>query len=50
MFGFGVTLIAMIVLHFSVGTGYFNAREGLYQMTHYREIAVSSLLIMISIG
>jgi drug/metabolite transporter (DMT)-like permease len=50
VFGFGVTLVAMIILHFSVGTGYFNAREGLYQMTHYREIAVSSLLIMISIG
>jgi hypothetical protein len=49
-FGFFVTLIGMIILHFSIGTGYFNAREGLYQMTHYRSIAVSSLLIMISIG
>jgi hypothetical protein len=37
-------------LHFSIGTGYFNAREGLYQMTHSRAIAVSSVLIMISIG
>lgn len=50
VFGFLVTLIVMIVLHFAVGTGYFNAREGFYQMTHYPAIAVSSLLIMISIG
>jgi len=50
VFGFSVTLIGMIILHFAIGTGYFNAREGLYQMTHYRAIAVSSLLIMISIG
>ncbi|KAF2114503.1 integral membrane protein [Lophiotrema nucula] len=50
LFGFLVTLIVMVVLHLAIGTGYFNAREGLYQMTHYRAIAVSSLLIMISIG
>jgi drug/metabolite transporter (DMT)-like permease len=50
IFGFLVTLIGMIILHFAIGTGYFNAREGLYQMTHYRAIAVSSLLIMVSIG
>jgi drug/metabolite transporter (DMT)-like permease len=50
LFGFLVTLVGMIILHFSIGTGYFNAREGLYQMTHYRAIAVSSLLIMVSIG
>jgi drug/metabolite transporter (DMT)-like permease len=50
LFGFLVTLVGMIVLHFSIGTGYFNAREGLYQMTHYRAIAISSVLIMISIG
>jgi drug/metabolite transporter (DMT)-like permease len=50
VFGFCVTLIGMIILHFSIGTGYFNAREGLYQMTHYRAIAISSLLIMVSIG
>ncbi|USP78340.1 uncharacterized protein yc1106_05614 [Curvularia clavata] len=50
VFGFLVTFIGMIVLHFSIGTGYFNAREGLYQMFHYRAIAVSSVLIMISIG
>ncbi|KAH7350414.1 integral membrane protein-like protein [Pyrenochaeta sp. MPI-SDFR-AT-0127] len=50
IFGFVVTLIGMVILHFSIGTGYFNAREGLYQMTHSRAIAVSSILIMISIG
>ena len=50
VFGFLVTLIVMVVLHLAIGTGYFNAREGLYQMTHYRSIAVSSVLIMISIG
>jgi hypothetical protein len=37
-------------LHFVIGTGYFNAREGLYQMLHHRSIAVSSLMIMVSIG
>ncbi|KAL6704081.1 hypothetical protein ACN47E_008744 [Coniothyrium glycines] len=50
VFGFSVTLIGMIILHFAIGTGYFNATEGLYQMTHFRSIAVSSVLIMISIG
>lgn len=50
VFGFSVTLIGMVILHFAIGTGYFNAKEGLYQMTHYRAIAVSSLLIMVSIG
>jgi drug/metabolite transporter (DMT)-like permease len=50
VFGFSVTLVVMIILHFAIGTGYFNAREGLYQMTHFPAIAVSSLLIMISIG
>lgn len=50
VFGFLVTFVGMIILHFSIGTGYFNAREGLYQMFHYRAIAVSSVLIMISIG
>ncbi|KAL5430323.1 hypothetical protein PMIN07_006055 [Paraphaeosphaeria minitans] len=50
VFGFLVTLLVMIILHFSIGTGYFNAREGLYQITHFPAIAVSSILIMISIG
>ncbi|KIW01141.1 uncharacterized protein PV09_07427 [Verruconis gallopava] len=56
VWGFLVTLLGMVVLHFSYGVtdkgkgGYFDAREGLWQMTHYRSIAVSSVLIMISIG
>ncbi|KAL6157687.1 hypothetical protein ACJBU6_03512 [Exserohilum turcicum] len=49
-FGFLVTMIGMVILHLSIGTGYFNAREGFYQMFHNRAIAFSSLLIMISIG
>ena len=55
-FGFIVTVIGMIVLHFTIGTtekgkyGYFDAVEGWRQITHYRSIAISSILIMISIG
>ena len=56
VFGFLVTLVTMIVLHFSVGVteagrgGYFDAVAGWRQMTEYRTVAVSSVLIMISIG
>ncbi|KAF2102143.1 hypothetical protein NA57DRAFT_34130 [Rhizodiscina lignyota] len=56
IWGFLVTLIGMIILHFAYGRtdagryGYFDAREGLWEITHYRSIAVSSILIMISIG
>jgi len=50
IFGFMVTLIGMGVLHGAIGTGYFNAREAFYQVFHNRNIAVSSILIMISIG
>jgi drug/metabolite transporter (DMT)-like permease len=50
VFGFLVTLLAMIILHFVIGTGYFNAREGFYQMTHSPAIGISSFLIMMSIG
>ncbi|OCL06009.1 integral membrane protein [Glonium stellatum] len=56
IFGFVVTVIGMIILHLAVGRtdagryGYFDAREGLREITHYRAIAVSSVLIMISIG
>ncbi|KAI4179833.1 MAG: hypothetical protein L6R41_007614 [Letrouitia leprolyta] len=55
-FGFLVTLIGMIVLHFAVGQtdagryGYFDMQEGWREITHYRAIAVTSILIMISIG
>lgn len=50
VFGFLGTFIAMIILHLAIGTGYFNAKEGFYQMTHFPAIAISSILIMISIG
>ncbi|KAK5122343.1 hypothetical protein LTR85_004254 [Meristemomyces frigidus] len=55
-FGFLVTLAGMGILHAAVGQtaagrgGYFDAREGFYEIFHNRAIAVSSVLIMISIG
>lgn len=56
IFGFLVTVVVMVVLHLTVGTtkagryGYFDAREGLYEITHFPAIAISSILIMFSIG
>ena len=56
IFGFLVTVVGMIILHFAIGrtekgkNGYFDAEEGWREITHYRAIAVSSVLIMISIG
>ena len=56
LFGFAVTLAAMLVLHFAVGAtdrgrnGYFDAAEGWREITTNRTIAVTSVLIMISIG
>lgn len=56
VFGFVVTLIGMIVLHLAVGRtskgryGYFDAQEGWREMVEYRAIAVTSILIMFSIG
>ncbi len=50
LFGFLVTLLGMGVLHAAIGTGYFNAREAFYEVFTNRAIAVSSVLIMISIG
>ncbi|KAL2371879.1 integral membrane protein [Blastomyces gilchristii SLH14081] len=56
IFGFLVTLVGMIILHLAIGStesgkgGYFDVREGWHNMTTNRAIAVSSLLIMISIG
>jgi drug/metabolite transporter (DMT)-like permease len=55
-FGLFVTVIGMIILHLTIGStdagryGYFDLKEGWRQVTHNRVIAVSSLLIMISIG
>ncbi|KAL8728529.1 MAG: hypothetical protein Q9166_005351 [cf. Caloplaca sp. 2 TL-2023] len=56
VFGFVVTLVGMIVLHLAVGrtdkgrNGYFDMQEGWREITQYRSIAVTSVLIMISIG
>ena len=56
VFGFIVTVLGMIILHFAIGrtekgrNGYFDAKEGWREITHYKAIAVSSILIMISIG
>jgi hypothetical protein len=56
IFGFVVTVLGQIILHFTVGTsekgkyGYFDAREGYREVLSNRAIAVSSVLIMISIG
>lgn len=56
LFGFIVTVLGMCVLHFAVGRtdsgrdGPFDMVEGWRQMTSYRPLGVSSILIMISIG
>lgn len=61
IFGFTVTVIAQVVLHFTIGVSsrvrprnpyldYFDAREGYSQVFSNRLIGVSSILIMISIG
>ncbi|RFU27004.1 hypothetical protein B7463_g9326, partial [Scytalidium lignicola] len=56
LFGFSVTVIGMIVLHLAIGRteagkyGYFDLVEGWREITNYRAIGISSLLIMISIG
>ncbi|KAI9684199.1 MAG: hypothetical protein M1829_003469 [Trizodia sp. TS-e1964] len=56
VFGFLLTTFGMLVLHLAIGRtphgrfGYFDANEGLREVTEYRSIAVSSILIMISIG
>lgn len=56
IWGFVVTLLGMGILHAAYGSteagqyGYFDAREGLTEMFNHRAIAVSSVLIMISIG
>ncbi|TVY47310.1 Uncharacterized protein LOCC1_G002958 [Lachnellula occidentalis] len=56
LFGFIVTIFGMVVLHLAIGRttkgqyGYFDMKEGLYEMTHFKEIGISSILIMISIG
>lgn len=56
IFGFSVTLLGMVVLHFLVGTteagrnGPFDMIEGWRQFWEYQPVFISSILIMISIG
>jgi drug/metabolite transporter (DMT)-like permease len=56
LFGFLVTLLGMAILHLAIGRtdagryGYFDVVEAWREITSYREIGISSLLIMISIG
>jgi len=56
LFGFIVTVLIQIILHFTVGIskngklGYFDAAEGYRQVLDNRAIGISSLLIMVSIG
>lgn len=56
VFGFSVTVILQVILHFSVGAskagqhGYFDAYEGYSQVFTNRLVAITSIMIMISIG
>ena len=56
LFGFIVTFIGMILLYVGIGSteqgkyGYFDAVEGWREVTQYKNIAISSFLIMLSIG
>ena len=56
LFGFAVTVLGQIILHFAVGTtkkgkyGYFDAEEGYHEILTNRTIGITSLFIMISIG
>ncbi|KAH7313258.1 hypothetical protein B0I35DRAFT_394309 [Stachybotrys elegans] len=56
IFGFTVTVLIMIVMHLFVGRteagryGMFDMVEGWNQMMHNKQILISSILIMISIG
>ena len=56
IFGFSVTLVVMVVMHFALGStpagryGYFDMNEGLRELVEYPAIGISSVLIMISIG
>lgn len=56
IFGFSVTLIGMLILHLVIGRteagqyGYFDMVEGWRQVTSRKELWLSSIFIMISIG
>lgn len=56
VFGFAATVIGMAIMQLTVGRtdagryGYFDAVEGWREISSYRQIGLSSILIMISIG
>lgn len=56
VFGFIVTIISMIILHVKVGQtptgkhGYFDVQGGWNDIVEHKGIAITSILIMISIG
>lgn len=56
LFGFIVTILLQIILHFTIGVsakgkyGFFDAEEGYRQMFTNRAIGLTSLAIMVSIG
>ncbi|KEF58477.1 uncharacterized protein A1O9_06403 [Exophiala aquamarina CBS 119918] len=56
LFGFMVTILLQIILHFTIGVsakgkyGFFDAEEGYRQMFTNRTIGITSLAIMVSIG
>ncbi|GLI78050.1 hypothetical protein PoHVEF18_006349 [Penicillium ochrochloron] len=56
IFGFSVTVIGMIIAYVAVGStdsgryGYFDIKEGWHEVSTNRAVAISSILIMISIG
>jgi hypothetical protein len=56
LFGFSVTVLGMLVMYAAVGRrdagryGYWDIVEAWRELTQYKEIGVSSILIMISIG
>jgi drug/metabolite transporter (DMT)-like permease len=56
IFGFSVTVIGMIIAYVTVGStnsgryGYFDMKEGWHEVSTNRAVAISSILIMISIG
>lgn len=56
IYGFLVTIIGMVILHLTIGRteagryGYFDAVEAWREITQYKAVAISSILIMFSIG
>ncbi|KAL4933700.1 putative nucleotide-sugar transporter [Aspergillus undulatus] len=56
IFGFCVTVVASLILYLGAGRteagryGYFDAKEGWHQVLTHKTVAISSVMIMISIG